>query len=109
MRPVASAGWEGRVIRGGCLLAMSLPLASCAAPVVVASGGFSVLQAGTSAFINGQLEAAIPKPLPEVYDSADAALRELQFTLGAAKLDAFNGYVYAKEAQRRRIEIVMEK
>lgn len=90
-------------------LAACALLPSCAAPVVVMSGGFSVLQAGTSAFISGELEATIPKPLPEVYEAADAALRELQFTLGAAKLGEFNGYIYARETQRRRIEVNMEK
>lgn len=88
---------------GGTLL-----LSSCAAPIVVTAGA-SVLQAGSSAFINGELEAAIPKPLPEVYDAADAALRELQFPMGHAKLGDYNGYLYASETQRRRIEITVEK
>jgi hypothetical protein len=97
------------MFRASVALALCAGLASCAAPVVVATSGFSVLQAGTSAFISGELEAAIPKPIAEVFEAADASLRELQFTLGAAKLDEYNGYLYARETQRRRIEITMEK
>jgi hypothetical protein len=86
----------------------ALPV-SCAAPVVVATGGLSVLQAGTAAFINGELEAAIPKPLPVVYDAADQAIRQLQFTISAAKLGEVNGYIYATQVQGRRIEITCEE
>ena len=96
-------------VRVGVLVAACVLPASCAAPVVVATGGLSVLQFGTSAFINGELQAAIPKPLPAVYDAADAAIRQLQFKPGAARLGDLNGYVYAAQSQGRRIEVVMEQ
>ncbi len=84
-------------------------LASCADPIIVVTAGTSVLQAGSSAFVNGEMVAAIPKPLTTVYDAADSALRELQFNMGQQKLGDFNGYLYATETQRRRIEITLEK
>jgi len=83
--------------------------ASCTAPIVVVTAGTSVLQAGSSAYINGQLESAIPKPIAVVFDAADASLRQLQFTMGQQALGEFNAYLYALETQRRRISITIEK
>jgi hypothetical protein len=68
-----------------------------------------VVQAGASAFINGELVAAIPKPLPMVYDATDQAIRQLEFTISAAQLGEVNGYIYAKQIQGRRIEITCQK
>ncbi len=68
-----------------------------------------MLQAGSTAFINGELESAVVKPMQEVFDAADAALRELQFKMGICKLGEINGYLYAYETQHRRIEINISK
>jgi len=91
------------------VFASVMMLAACADPIIVVTAGTSVLQAGSSAFVNGEMVAAIPKPLPTVYDAADSALRELQFTIRQQKLGDLNGYLYAAETQRRRIEITLEK
>lgn len=97
-------------IRGFSLCAAAfLVLQSCTAPVMLVTAGTSMLQAGSSAFINGELESALVKPMREVYDAADAALRELQFTMGAGKLGEVNGYLFAYETQHRRIEINVSK
>lgn len=111
MRGWRARQWGGHraVVRKALLCGVLLLPVSCTAPIIIVTAGASVLQAGSSAFINGELEAAIPKPLPTVYDAADAALRELQFTMGQAKLGDYNGYIYAGETQKRRIEITVEK
>ena len=84
-------------------------VASCAAPVVIATTGFGALQTGTEAFIRGELEAALATPLPEVYEAAQTAIKELEFTPRAAKLGDYNGYVYARETQGRKVDIDLEK
>ncbi len=84
-------------------------LPGCAAPVVVVTAGVSALQVGTAAFINGEIEAAFAKPMPEMFVASEGALNDLKFPIRRSKLDEYNAYVYSNETQRRRIEIDLEK
>lgn len=76
---------------------------------MIASAGVSALQVGTAAFINGELEAAFARPLPEMFTASQEALDDLKFPLVTSRLGEFNAYVYSKEVQRRRIEITLAK
>ncbi len=91
------AAWVGVA---GALLAA----AGCA-PTVVATAGFGALQAGTAAFINGELEAAQVAPLAAVRKATEEALAELQFEVVSQRHSETSASFHARETHGRSITI----
>ncbi len=85
--------------------AASLLCAGCAAPVVVLTAGASVLQAGATTFINGELESAQVLPMDTVYDASVRAINDLQFKLISQRKDAASASIHAQEVNGRSITI----
>lgn len=54
-------------------------LVSCAAPIIVATAGLTAVQAGTSAYIRGVLEAAERGSLDELWQATTRMLDTLRF------------------------------
>jgi hypothetical protein len=87
------------------LLAGAFGLGGCAAPVVIASAGTSALQAGTSAYINGELDSAQIAPMATVYAAALDALSDLQFPLSSSRMISSRAGINAQEVNGRSIRI----
>ena len=75
------------------------------APIVVATAGFGVLQSGTAAFINGELESAQIAPLDTVYECTLLALNDLQFKVISQRKGASSASFHAREEHGRSITI----
>jgi hypothetical protein len=54
-------------------------MSSCAAPVIVATAGLTAVEAGTSAYIRGVLEASERATMDEMWYSVTQTLRVLQY------------------------------
>jgi hypothetical protein len=81
---------------------------SCAAPVVVASAAAPALQAGTAAFINGELEAAEIAPIETVYEASLSALKDLQFQIFYERPGDRTAYIFAHESAGVKITVFLE-
>lgn len=91
----------------GILCALGVGLASCAPPVVVASAGLGMAQAGTVAYFEGELRTAFPRELEASYAAIEPALKRLGFDSDRAEFRAQEhyGYVFTHTLTAERIEI----
>lgn len=87
------------------LVAVTFMLGGCAAPTVIASAGANALQQGTSAFINGELDAAQIASLETVYKAGLDALGDLQFPITSSRLNKSSAGITSKEINGRAIRI----
>jgi len=90
---------------GATLAAVAALICPACAPTVVATAGFGALQAGTTAFINGELESVQVAPLDTVYAATGQALRELQFIIVSERLGKESAAFHAQEVHGRSITI----
>ena len=88
------------------LMAVPFLFSSCAAALI--AGGVGV-GAGTVAFIKGQLESTEMVPLDRAWAATQQAMEELEFDVEEKKKDALNAKLVAKDSNRRRIEIRLER
>lgn len=99
-----------RLCAFGALCAM---LGGCAAafpPLFVTSAGVSAVQAGTSAYIGGELESAEVTEMHALFDVIQEVLvEELGFEITAARSGENLAYVHARETHGRRIRISLER
>ncbi|MBL9031416.1 MAG: DUF3568 family protein [Phycisphaerae bacterium] len=89
--------------------ACAAALAACATPVVVATASVSALQAGTAAYIDGQLQAAHAANLDEAFAAAQAALAELRFTITSAKLRSNSALIVATESDGHSLGVTLTR
>lgn len=92
-------------MRARLLTAILLAACPACAPTVVATAGFGVLQSGTAAFINGELESAQIAPLDIVYECTLKALNDLQFKIVSQRKGAASASIHAQEVHGRSITI----
>jgi hypothetical protein len=70
---------EASIRAAGFGVLISLALAGCAAPIIVATAGLSVAQYGASSYINGRLDAARRVPIEDAFKATTAAMAPLGF------------------------------
>jgi hypothetical protein len=84
-------------------------LAAACAPVVTPepflSVGLTVAQAGTAAFRQGELSAALRHPLADLHGATLAALERLQIPLETSDLNEKRSVITAREAGGALIEV----
>jgi|GraSoiStandDraft_4_1057263.scaffolds.fasta_scaffold286761_2 hypothetical protein len=85
-----------------------LALGSCG-PTVVATAGVSALQAGSAAFINGELEVADRVPMGAAFAASHRALEVLGFPIERESIYKDIAFLTAREGGGRRIKIVLER
>jgi hypothetical protein len=81
---------------------------SCAPPVV-ATAGVSAVQAGTMAFVNGDIEVAFRVPLNDAFAAGHRALQRLEVPVEKESLYEGIAFLTGKLADGRRIKIVLVK
>jgi hypothetical protein len=82
----------------------------CAAPLFVTSAGMSALQAGTSAYVGGELESAEVVELHTLYQIIHEVLaEELAFDIATARAGENHAFIHTREAQGRMIRISLER
>ena len=91
----------------GNLCALCALMASCAPPVMVASAGLGVAQAGTVAYFEGELRTAIARELRTSYDAIVPAITRLGFVADRAefRMQEHYGFVFTHSVTDERIEI----
>ncbi len=88
------------------MLAVPFLFSGCAAALI--AGGVGV-GAGTVAFIKGQLESTEMVTLDRAWAATQQTMEELEFDVEEKKKDALNAKLIAKDSNRRRIEIRLER
>jgi hypothetical protein len=84
-------------------------LTGCAAPVFFVTPLFNVAQAGTSAFVSGELQAAYRVPLDQAYNVVLDALANLSYPIKQQSLDEMRAYVQTEEPDGRDVDIRLKK
>jgi hypothetical protein len=82
-------------------------LPGCVAPTIIASAGANALQAGTAAFINGELDAAQIAPLEDALAAAVGTLQDLKFGAIHTRRGEHSVTVYAQETNGREVRIIL--
>lgn len=102
--PERGRGWLLGVWAGVSVLGV---LAGCAAPVMFAGPAMQAVSVGAGAFSNGELTAAWPVPMEELWISTRRVIDELQFPVKAVRTseDAQTAIVFADDTQGRDVEI----
>ena len=81
--------------------------------ILVTPGCFIVVAgaagAGTVAYVRGELDATLDKPLDAVAAAADDAIAQLQFAKISESKDAFTADLIARTAEDKKIEIKITK
>ncbi len=85
------------------LLAVSLP--ACAPPVLFANAGVSLAEAGTSAFIEGELRAARKQPLEDVHRAYEGALLRLNFPIVRQMVEENYVFISADQVNQDEIQV----
>jgi hypothetical protein len=83
--------FTGRAARFALLGTLSVA-GGCAAPVIVATAGLTAVEAGTSAYIRGVLEAAERASLDEMWVAATRMFENLQYKVVQA--NRYDNYCY---------------
>lgn len=85
------------------LLAVFLP--ACAPPVLFANAGVSLAEAGTSAFIEGELRAARKQPLEDVHRAYEGALLRLNFPIVRQMVEENYIFISADQVNQDEIQV----
>ena len=88
--------------------ALALP-GGCAAPVVIASAAVPAVQAGTEAFVRGDLESAQIASMETMYAAAESALNDLEFRIVSQRLGTNTAYLKARELGGRPVTVDFER
>ena len=84
-------------------------LGGCAAPIVIASAAIPAVQAGTEAFVRGDLESAQIASMERVYTASLQALTDLKFTIISKRFGKNSASITAKELGGRHIDVSFER
>jgi hypothetical protein len=85
-------------------------LGGCAAPpIIVASAGVSALQAGSTAYVRGELESADAVPLRAFHAAAMQAMDDLHFPIVDARVATRFAQIRGREIGGRAVRIDLEK
>lgn len=84
-----------------------LALPGCVAPTIIASAGANALQAGTAAFINGELDAAQIVSLEDAITATTGAMTDLKFDAIRVRRGDRTVTVYAQEQNKREVRITL--
>lgn len=86
------------------LLAATAALPACApVPEPFISAGLTVAQAGTAAFLGGEMQASLRRSMPEVHQAGRDALAALQLPVEFDELSDKEGTITARELGGRLI------
>ena len=100
------ASFTGRArILGAVAFACATTSCVPVAPEPFISAGLTVAQAGTAAFRQGEMQAAVRHPLAEVHNACLRALKAWALTTEVVDVNANRGIITAREAGGRLIEI----
>jgi hypothetical protein len=77
------------------------------APPMVATAGVSAVQAGTMAFVNGDMEIAARVPLGAAFAASHRGLARLEIPIEKETLHEGVGFLTGKLGDGRRIKIVL--
>ena len=106
---MSSMKTEAPFAGGARILAVALAcaVAGCVpvAPEPFISAGLTVAQAGTAAFRQGEMQAAVRHPLAEVHNASLRALKAWSLKTDVVDVDAKRSIITAREAGGRLIEI----
>ena len=86
------------------LAAVSLAALIGCVPVAAGAAG-----AGTMAWVNGRLDAALESDYESVVRATNAAIQDLQFAKISEKKDALTAILIARTAEDRKVEIKVSK
>lgn len=109
-KPMAFIWPFGNLRFGNFLLSLLLlpVLPSCAPPMMLAGPTIQAISAGAGAYVNGEIQAAWTIPINSLWPAAQAAVRDLQFTVVRERLDdSRKGVIFVQDAVKRSIEINM--
>jgi hypothetical protein len=110
-RPLRASVMESvRVLAAAICLLGGLFCGGCFAPAaIVATAGLSAFEAGSTAFIRGELEYATKVPIESVFRASQLAMREMQFEILGERLGDQEATVRGKELGGRGIRIDLER
>ena len=87
------------------IVTVLIGLSGCAAPVVIASAAVPAVQAGTEAFVRGDLESAQIATMEAIYAATEHALTDLEFRIVTKKMGKNAAYIRAKELGGRAVTV----
>jgi len=87
-----------------CLAAFLSPVLTGCVAVVVAGAAV-----GTYAYVKGELKVNRDASLNRTWNASQAALKDLKFTTTTQKKDALSGWLVAKTASDKKVEINLKK
>jgi hypothetical protein len=76
---------------------------------VIASAAVPAVQAGTEAFVRGDLESAQIATMEQMYIATEQALNDLEFRIISQRLGKNTAYIKAKELGGRPINVDFER
>jgi len=76
---------------------------------VIASAAVPAVQAGTEAFVRGDLESAQIATMEQMYIATEQALNDLEFRIISQRLGKSTAYIKAKELGGRPINVDFER
>ncbi len=91
------------------MLILAICLGGCAAPIVIASAAVPAVQAGTEAFVRGDLESAQIAPMESIYTAARQTLKDLEFPIVTERMGKNTAFIKAKELGGRPITVELER
>lgn len=95
----------GNVATGALLFASVLLMPACAPPLMIANAGMSLAEAGTSAFIEGELRAARKCTIEIAATAYEQALIRLGFTINRTMKEKDYVYISADQIRGEDIEV----
>ncbi len=85
-------------------------MTGCAVPIAVAaSAGLAAAEAGSSAWVRGELREAVFADLETVYEAAHAAMRDIEAEVKIERLNERSAYIMAQEDGGPDIRISMTR
>ena len=91
------------------IVTLLIGLSGCAAPVVIASAAVPAVQAGTEAFVRGDLESAQIATMEAIYAATEHALTDLEFRIVTRSVGKNAAYIRAKELGGRAVTVEFER
>lgn len=84
-------------------------LGGCTAPPMIATAGVSAVQAGTEAFVRGDMVVAERAPLKSVYEAVHNAMVRLELPIEQETLYDNVGFVTAQEVSGWRVKVTLKR
>lgn len=98
-----------RTAATGVVLGVLIGTCGCAPPLIFANAGMSLAEAGTSAFIEGELRAARRTPIDRMTRSYKLALESLYFPIMTERIEDDRAYLVADQNGGDDIEVKLTR